>query len=222
MGLMLLSAPLSRRVALTSLAALLAAAGAPAQAAHSQSPAVVTLLGDSISAGLGLPAAQSLAAQLQAALERIGRPAVVRAAAVSGDTTAGGLARLDFSVQPDTKVCVVELGANDFLQSVDIHQTERNLRAIVRRLKARRIGVVLASARVPWRSAGAYGREFEAMYARVARSEGATLSPDLLAGVLGNPAMLQADRLHPNAAGARLIAERLAPTVARVLARQVG
>lgn len=216
MGPMSLSAFLSRRSAVFAVLAL--AVSRPAGAAPPSRP-VVTVLGDSITAGLGLPASQALPAQLQAALERLGRPVLVRGAGVSGDTTAGGLARVDFSVQPDTAVCVVELGANDFLQSIDIKTTEANLRAIVRKLKARRIAVVLAGGRVPWRSAGSYGHEFEAMFARVARSEGAVLSPDLLAGVLGNKAMLQADGLHPSPAGVRVVASRLAPAVVRVLAR---
>lgn len=219
MGPMSLSAPLSRRIVLSAVLALAtASAGSVASAAPMTRP-VVTLLGDSITAGLGLPASQALPVQLQAALERLGRPVVVRGAGVSGDTTAGGLARLDFSVQADTAVCVVELGANDFLQSIDIKTTETNLRAIVRRLKTRRISVVLAGGRVPWRSAGSYAREFEAMFARVAASEGAVLSADLLAGVLGNKAMLQADGLHPSPAGVRQVASRLAPAVVRGLSR---
>ena len=88
---------------------------------------VVTILGDSITAGLGLPAAAALPAQLQAALARLGAPAVVRGAGVSGDTTADGLARLDFSVQADTAVCLVALGGNDLLQGLDPKTTRANL-----------------------------------------------------------------------------------------------
>lgn len=219
MGPMSLSAPLSRRFVLSSVLALATASAGSAASAAPMTRPVVTLLGDSITAGLGLPASQALPVQLQAALERLGRPVVVRGAGVSGDTTAGGLARVDFSVQSDSAVCVVELGANDFLQSIDIKTTEANLRAIVRRLRMRRISVVLAGGRVPWRSAGSYAREFEAMFARVAASEGAVLSADLLAGVLGNKAMLQADGLHPSPAGVRQVASRLAPAVVRGLSR---
>lgn len=198
-------------------AVLLACALLPG-AAHAAvaGPPVVTILGDSIAAGLGLSAADALPAQLEAALRRRGVVARVRSAAVSGDTTAGALARTDFSVQPDTAVCVVELGGNDFLQSVPVTETERNLRAIVARLRRRGVAVVLAGGKLPARSAGAYGREFAALFPRVARDTGARLAPDLLAGVEG-AGLRQGDGLHPNAAGVRLIAGRLAPTVAEAL-----
>src|SRR5665213_275984 len=118
------------------LAAALACTAWPAQAARRR---VVTILGDSITAGYGLSAAAALPARLQAALAGTGAPARVRGAGVSGDTTAGGLARLDFSVQGDTDVCVVALGGNDLLQGLDPQVTQANLSRIVRRLKARRI-----------------------------------------------------------------------------------
>src|SRR5579863_2093898 len=101
---------------------------------------VVTILGDSITAGLGLPASEALPAQLALALARLGAPATMRGAGVSGDTSADGLARLDFSVQSDTDVCLVALGGNDLLQGLDPGQLKANLLAIVRRLKRRRIG----------------------------------------------------------------------------------
>jgi acyl-CoA thioesterase-1 len=178
---------------------------------------VVTVFGDSITAGLGLPAAQALPAQLQAALQRAGVAATVRASGVSGDTTASGLARLDFSVQPDTAVCVVALGGNDLLQSIPPEATRANLDRIVKRLKARRIKVIVAGGRAPARTSGAYGRAFNAVFAEVARANAVPLSPDLLAGVIDNPAMKQSDGLHPNAAGAKLIASRLAPAVASAI-----
>jgi acyl-CoA thioesterase-1 len=188
----------------------------PAARAAGRAP-VVTVLGDSITAGYGLPAAQALPAQLEAALAALGVPARVRAAGVSGDTTAGGLARLDFSVQPDTAVCVVVLGGNDLLQGVEPAETRANLDRIVKRLKARRISVVLAGGRAPGRSLGAYGRAFDQVFPAVAATNRIALAPDLLAGISDRPEMKQADGLHPNAAGARLIARRLAPEVARAL-----
>jgi acyl-CoA thioesterase-1 len=179
-------------------------------------PPVVTILGDSITAGLGLPAQDALPARLQAALKARGVDATVRGAGVSGDTTAGGLARLDFSVQADTKVCVVELGANDYFQSVEPRQIEANLTAIVKRLKARGVRMVLAANRAP-KGSGAYGRAFDAVFAAVARSTGAALAPDLLSGVLDQPGFRQADGIHPNAAGVTIIVGRLAPLVASTL-----
>ena len=105
---------------------------------------VVTVLGDSITAGLGLPSSAALPVQLQAQLRKLGANVVVRGAGVSGDTTAGGLARVDFSVQKDTSVCIVALGGNDLLQGLDPKRTKANLDKIVARLRARKIAVVLA------------------------------------------------------------------------------
>jgi acyl-CoA thioesterase I len=196
----------------TLIAALAASLASPALAAR---PKVVTILGDSITAGLGLPAAAALPVQLGAALARLGLPAVVRGAGVSGDTTADGLARLDFSVQPDTDVCLVALGGNDLLQGLDPKAVHANLDAIVRRLKARRIGVVLAGVAAPRAVGAGYARDFGAVFPAVAHAEGAALYPDLLAGV--GPALRQGDGIHPNAAGVKIIAAGLAPVVARAL-----
>jgi acyl-CoA thioesterase-1 len=186
-----------------------------ADAAIAARDAVVTLLGDSITAGLGLPAAQALPAQLGLALARLGAPAVVRGAGVSGDTSADGLQRLDFSVQPDTAVCVVALGGNDLLQGLDPKTTRANLEAIARRLKARRIGVVLAGLTAPPAVGASYARDFAAVFPAAAHAERAAFYPDLLAGV--GPALRQADGIHPNAAGVKVIAAGLAPIVARTL-----
>jgi len=194
------------------LAVLAAAVAEPAFAAR---PKVVTILGDSITAGLGLPAAQALPAQLGVALAKIGSPAVVRGAGVSGDTTADGLARLDFSVQADTDVCLVALGGNDLLQGVDPKATRANLDDIVRRLKARHVGVVVAGMTAPRAVGAGYARDFGAVFPAVAQAEGAALYPDLLAGV--GPALRQGDGIHPNPAGVKLIAAGLAPIVARAL-----
>jgi acyl-CoA thioesterase-1 len=197
-----------------SMAALAALAASSARAASG--PPVITILGDSITAGLGLPGEAALPARLQAALKAIGVSVLVRGAGVSGDTTAGGLARLDFSVQPDTALCIVELGANDYFQSVEPARMKANLVAIVGRLKAKGIRVVLAAGKAP-QGAGAYGRAFDAVFPAVARSTGAVLAPDLLKGVLDSPGLRQADGVHPNAAGVLIMARRLAPVVAAAL-----
>ena len=141
--------------------------GATRAAAGPHPTPVITLLGDSITAGLGLPAADALPAQLQAALARRGVVATVRGAGVSGDTTAGGLARLDFSVQPDTTLCVIELGGNDYLQSTPAADTKRNLLAIIARLKARRIRVVVCSVAPPVKSSNGYGEEVNAFFSKL-------------------------------------------------------
>lgn len=205
-------AALNRRSWLAGAASLIAAGPALARAAP-----VVTMLGDSITAGYGLPAAAALPARLQLALAKLGVNATVRAAGVSGDTTADGLARVDFSVQPDTTVCIVALGGNDLLQGQDPKSVRANLEKIVRRLKARRMAVVLTGLSAPRAIGAAYAREFEAVFPAVARDTGVALYPDLLAGVARNPALNQADGIHPNPAGVNIIAARLAPVVARSL-----
>jgi len=205
--------PHRRDLIVTALAALTAGAAR----ASGRGPPVVTLLGDSITAGYGLPAAAALPAQLQGALARVGSPAIVRPAGVSGDTSGDGLARLDFSVQADTALCVVALGGNDLLQGIDPKVTRANLDRIVKRLKARRIGVLLVGLAAPTVIGAGYARDFDAIFPAVARAEGVALYPNLLAGVSGHPGLIQGDGIHPNAAGAKVIAARLAPFVARAL-----
>ena len=189
-----------------------ASAASPAFAARKL---VVTVLGDSITAGLGLPAAQALPTQLGLALARLGAPVVVRGAGVSGDTAEDGLGRLNFSVQADTNVCLVALGGNDLLQGVDPKTTKASLDAIVQKLKARRMGVVLAGLTAPRAVGAGYVRDFDAVFPAVAKAEHVPLYPDLLAGV--GPALRQGDGIHPNAAGVRTIAAGLAPVLARAL-----
>lgn len=196
------------------LAAALAAWPAPGL---TQARPVVTVLGDSITAGLGLPSSAALPVQLQAQLRKLGANAVVRGAGVSGDTTAGGLARVDFSVQKDTTVCVVALGGNDLLQGLDPKRTKANLDKIVARLRARKIAVVLAGLQPPPVIGKAYAREFQAVFPAVAKAHGAILYPNLLAGVAQVSRLNQSDGFHPNAQGVIVIAQGLAPVVARAL-----
>ena len=193
---------------------LLAAAG-PAFAARAK---VVTVLGDSITAGYGLPAAAALPAQLQLALRKLGVQAVVRAAGVSGDTTAGGLSRVDFSVRKDTDLAIVALGANDLLQGQDPKRMRTNLDGIIRKLRARRIGVVLTGIAAPVEIGGGYARDFNAVFPALARAHRVPLYPNLLDGVARQRTLNQPDGIHPNARGAQIIAARLAPVVAEALA----
>jgi len=207
------SARLTRRVLVCALACSFRA---PAVLAAAK-PRIVTMLGDSITAGYGLPAADALPAQLAVALRRLGTGAVVRAAGVSGDTSADGLARVGFSVQPDTEVCIVALGGNDLLQGADPKALFGNLRDIARKLKARGITVILAGMRAPPAIGAAYAGQFDAVYPSVARAEHLVLYPYLLDGVALDSRLNQKDAIHPNAAGVRVIAARLAPVVARTL-----
>ncbi|NBB14115.1 arylesterase [Caulobacter sp. SLTY] len=203
---------LSRRAVLAG-----AVLAAPGVALAQPKPRIVTLLGDSITAGLGLPSRSALPFVLETELNRLGGRARVRGAGVSGDTSAAGLARVDFSVQADTTVCVVALGGNDLLQGLDPRRTSQNLDRIVARLKARRIKVVLAGMRPPPALGRSYARDFAAIFPTLARKHGAVLYPDLLAGVAGVPRLNQRDGIHPNTEGVKIIARGLAPTVVRAL-----
>jgi acyl-CoA thioesterase-1 len=208
------AAGISRRgVLIASFAAL----PASALAARGQ---VVTILGDSITAGLGLTAQAALPAQLHLALEKLGVHNVVRGAGVSGDTSGDGANRVDFSVQPDTAVVVVALGGNDLLQGIDPRTTRANLDRILVRLKQRHMGVVLAGLHAPPELGRGYARDFDAVFTGLAKVHGVVLYPDLLAGVGRNPAMNQGDAIHPNARGVQVIAAKLAPVVAHELAKR--
>jgi acyl-CoA thioesterase-1 len=205
-----------RRAATAAFALFAFTFASAATAAPAHEP-VVTVLGDSITAGYGLPSSEALPVQLQDTLARLKEPAIVRNAGISGDTSAGGLARVDRSVRPDTTVCVVALGANDLLLGIPPRRTQANLNAIVRKLKARGISVVVAGGKAPFGLSGDYIRAFDSVFAKVAHANDVPLAPDLLAGVEENPALKQPDGLHPNAQGVKVIAARLAPVVAAAL-----
>jgi acyl-CoA thioesterase-1 len=195
-------------------------AGALATPAFAADAPIVTILGDSITAGYGLPAAVALPAQLQAALIRLGHPVRVRGAGVSGDTTANGLARVDFSVQSDTRLCIVALGGNDLLRGLDPSETRANLIHIVQKLQRRHIRVMIAGLKAPAVIGAGYARDYDRVFPEVAHATGADLYPDLLAGVAGVAALNQGDGIHPNPRGVQVIVARLAPAVARSLARR--
>ena len=203
---------LSRRGLITT--ALAAALPVRALAARGQ---VVTILGDSITAGLGLPGRDALPNQLHLALEKLGMPNLVRGAGVSGDTTANGLGRMDFSIRPDSAAVVIALGGNDLLQGLDPKATRSNLDQIIRRLKERHKAVVLTGIKAPPEIGRGYAADFNAVFPALAAEHHVALYPDLLAGVERNPALNQGDGIHPNAKGVQIIARRLAPVVAKVL-----
>jgi acyl-CoA thioesterase-1 len=187
-----------------------------AGAAQAKVP-VVTMLGDSLTAGYGLQARDAIPAQLQIALKALGVEAVVRPAGVSGDTSADGLARADFSVKPDTDLAIVALGGNDLLQGVEPAVTRANLAAIVAKLKARHIPVLLVGVKAPPAMGQGYARDFDAVVPDLARKEAVAAYPDLLGKVALDHALNQGDGVHPNPQGVKIVAQRLAPAVAAVL-----
>lgn len=177
---------------------------------------VVTLLGDSLCAGYGLRPGEALPVRLQAALAALGLEAEVIGAGVSGDAVRDGLSRLDHSVPARTDLCVVALGANDLMQSVPADRVRAGLDAIITRLLARPVRVLLCGMRAPpW--IGAYARAFDAVFPAAARDHGVPFYPFLLDGVALNPLFNLPDRIHPNARGVEIIARGLAPSVLAAL-----
>lgn len=180
-------------------------------------PVRIMILGDSIGAGYGLAPTEALDAQLAQALAPTGRHVRVINASVSGDTTAGGLARLDWVLADKPHLVVVELGGNDGLRGVDPRATEANLDAILTRLKKEGIKVLLTGMYAPPNMGAEYGRAFNAVFPRLAEKHDVAFYPFILDGVAADPALNQPDGIHPNAKGARLIAERLAPVIEKLL-----
>lgn len=211
---------LNRRTLLAGLGVLAAPgsalAAARALAGQAEPPPLVTVLGDSITAGLGLAHDLAMPARLQTALDRMGVRSRVFGFGALGDTSASALNRVD-RAPPDTRVCVVALGGNDLLQGLEPATTRANLRAIILRLKARGARVVLAGVRAPALLGVDYARRFTEIYPELARELDVLYAPDFFTGVIGVSRYMQRDGLHPNAEGARIIAERLAPVVARAL-----
>jgi acyl-CoA thioesterase-1 len=180
---------------------------------------VVVALGDSLTAGLGVAAEEAWPALVDARLRRERYPYRVVNAGVSGDTTAGGLRRVDWVLRSRPDVVVVALGANDGLRGLGTEAMEANLLAIVDRLRAGGARVLVVGMEVPPNYGAAYARAFRGVFVDVARRSGAALMPFLLDGVAADPRLNQADGIHPNAAGHRAIAERIWPHLVLLLAR---
>ncbi len=155
--------------------------------------------------------------QLERALEREGHRVEVLNGGNSGDTTAAGLARLDWSLADHPDLAIVELGANDGLRGIDPGETYRNLDAIVKRLKAEGIAVLLAGMLAPRNLGADYVEAFDAVFPRLAEVHGVALYPFFLDGVAMRPELNQADGIHPNAAGVALMVERILPSVVRLI-----
>jgi acyl-CoA thioesterase I len=187
-------------------------------AATQASPARLLVLGDSLSAGYGLPHADGFEVQLAAALKAHGHDVRVVDGAVSGDTSAGGLARLDWALGDGADAAIVELGANDGLRGVDPAVTERNLTAILDTLAARHIPVLLTGMYAMPNLGADYAAAFRAVFDRLGARHGVLYDPFFLDGVATDPALNQPDRLHPNADGVQRIVARLLPLVERLLA----
>jgi len=184
-------------------------AGAPANrsAGVAQGRPRIVFLGDSLTAGLGLSVEQSFPALLGRRLKNRGDDFEIVNAGVSGDTSAGGLRRLDWSLDGDVRVLVVALGANDGLRGLPPDELKKNLAAILDRAAARGIPVILAGMEAPTNNGVEYTRAFREVYAGLARQYKVRFVPFLLAGVAGDRTLNQADGIHPNVRGAEIVAD---------------
>ena len=187
--------------------------------AIADSPVRIVALGDSLTAGLGLPVNASFPAKLETALRQRGVAVEITNAGVSGDTASGGLARLDWSVPQGTDAVIVELGANDMLRGMDPRITRAAFAEIVRRLRERHIAVLLAGMRVAPNLGAEYAHQFESIYSDLAAKDGVLLYPFFLDGVAGDPKLNQPDGIHPTAAGVEEIVTRMLPQVEELVSR---
>ena len=175
------------------------------------------VIGDSLAAGYGLPATETFTTRLEAALTRSGAQVRVINAGVSGDTSAGGRARIAWSLVDKPDAVLVELGANDGMRGLDPSATKANLDAILSQIRSAGAEILLTGMLAPPNLGREYGAEFAALYPALAHRHGVLFYPFFLEGVAANPELNQADRIHPNAAGVDIIVKRLLPMVKELL-----
>ena len=204
----------ARSVIVTFLVLGLSACLAGAAAAK---PVRLVAYGDSLMAGLGLAEADAFPAKLQAALKRQGRDVEVVDAGVSGDTTADGLARLDWTLGDGADAVILELGANDMLRGLDPAMTQANLSSTLAALQARHVKVLLAGMRAPPTMGQDYDDKFAAIYPALAKRYGVPLYPFFLDGIIGERALHLPDQMHPTGAGVDVIVQRILPDVDKLL-----
>ena len=214
------------RVQMLALAASVALACAAATPALGQSaapadtrPVKLVALGDSLTAGLGLPVDATFTARLEQALRGKGLAVDVANAGVSGDTSTDGLARLDWSVPDDTDGVIVELGANDALRGIDPKRTRWAIESIVRQLSERHVVVLIAGMRAPPNMGAEFTAAFDAIYPDLAKQFDCLYYPFFLDDVAAREAFNQHDGMHPNAAGVDVIVARMLPKVEELVAR---
>jgi acyl-CoA thioesterase-1 len=187
-----------------------------ATATHA-APVKILALGTSLTQGLGVPPGLDLTAVLEARLKASGTDVKIINAGVSGDTSAGGLARLDWSLADHPQAAIIELGSNDALRGQSPAETEKNLSAILTRLQAAHIAVLLTGMKAPRNLGPEYAAQFDAIYPRLAKRYDVLFYPFILDGVATDPKLNQADGIHPNPAGVKIIADRMLPFVRRLV-----
>lgn len=191
-----------------------------AAADHTNPLPTLVAFGDSLTAGFGVSVNDAYPARLDRLLRQQGYDYQVVNAGVSGDTTAGGLRRVDWILKARPRIVILELGANDGLRGLPPERTRDNLAQIIERLQAAGATVILAGMRVPPNYGDDYATAFAAIFPGLARRYGLTLIPFFLDGVATDPALNQGDGIHPNAEGYRVIVERIWPIVRPLLARR--
>jgi acyl-CoA thioesterase I len=204
-----------RRLTAAVVALVLVVLAAPVAAAER----VIVALGDSLTAGLGVAQEEAYPALLQARLQREGLGYRVVNAGVSGDTSAGGRRRVDWVLRSRPEIVIVALGANDGLRGLPVDALRDNLEAIVKRLQAAGVRILLVGMRMPPNYGDDYTRSFAAVFPAVARRTGVPLAPFLLDGVAGAARLNQPDGIHPTADGQRVIADKLWPYLRPLLAK---
>jgi acyl-CoA thioesterase-1 len=195
---------------MAGLVLMLPAVVAPAKA---QTPIKLAVLGDSLSAGYGLPIGSAFPARLEKALREKGHKIDILNAGVSGDTTSGGRDRLDWSIPDGTEAVIVELGANDALRGIDPKITKAALEDIIKRLQGRKIAVMLAGMLAPRNYGPDYAAKFDPIYAELSKAFDVPLYPFFLDGVAAEAKLNQPDGLHPTAEGIDVIVDRILPSV---------
>jgi len=195
------------------------AGNAPATNPAAPARARIVVLGDSITAGFGLDPGDAYPAILQQKIDAAGLPFTVANAGVSGDTTAGGLRRIDWALGPGADVLIIALGGNDGLRGISTQQTAENLSGIIKRARAKAPGVavIVAGMQMPGNMGPEYVEQFRSLFPRVASESDAAFVPFLLEGVGGAPELNQADQIHPTAAGQKRVAENVWKVLEKVI-----
>jgi acyl-CoA thioesterase-1 len=212
------------RILLSIVAALLVAAPAlaqnkPAPKSGAKPPVKILALGTSLTQGYGLPPGTEIPVQLQAALKAAGINATVVNAGVSGDTSADGLSRLDWALAERPDAAIIELGSNDMLRGLPPEHTEKNLRGILAKLKAAKIPVLLCGMGAQRNLGPEYVKRFDGIYPRLAKEYGVLFYPFVLEGVAMKRELNQADGMHPNPAGVKVIVSKMLPLVRQLVAQ---
>ncbi|HYM18254.1 MAG TPA: arylesterase [Micropepsaceae bacterium] len=206
-------------IALAGIFVISAAESAPSSA-DSAAPVRILALGDSLTQGYGVPPGMDFPNRLERALKMKGLNVSVINAGVSGDTSAGGLARLDFALGDPKAVpdaAIVELGANDGLRGLPTAAMEKNLDAILAKLKARNIAALFSGMKAPRNFGGEYAAEYDAVFPKLAKKYGVLYDPFFLDGVILDRSLIQPDGLHPNPKGVDAIVARLTPLVTELV-----